>query len=71
MGHIGFWLLAYGDDVTVRGDNLDTIKQTTETLIDASKEVGLEINLEKTKCMLRSCHRNAGKNRHKNIKQIV
>jgi hypothetical protein len=27
-------------------DNMDTIKKNTETLIDASKEVGLEINVE-------------------------
>jgi hypothetical protein len=26
------------------GDNVDTIKRNTETLIDASKEVGLEAN---------------------------
>jgi hypothetical protein len=31
---------------------LDTIKKNMETLIDASKEVGLEINVEKTKHML-------------------
>jgi hypothetical protein len=30
---------------------MDTIKKNTETLIDASKEVGLEINAEKTECM--------------------
>jgi hypothetical protein len=35
-------------------DNLDTIKKNTEILIDASKEVGLEINVEKIKCMLLS-----------------
>jgi hypothetical protein len=28
---------------------VDTIKKNTETLIDASKEVGLEVNAEKTK----------------------
>jgi hypothetical protein len=44
------------------GDNIDTIKKTTETLIDASKEVGLEINVEKTKYMLLSCHQNVGQN---------
>jgi hypothetical protein len=33
-----------------------------ETLIDASKEVGLEVNIEKTKYMLRSRHQNAGQN---------
>jgi hypothetical protein len=31
-----------------------------ETLIDASKEVGLEINVEKTKYMLLSRHQNVG-----------
>jgi hypothetical protein len=40
-------LLAYADDVNILGDNIDTIKKSTETLIDAGKEVGLEINAEK------------------------
>jgi hypothetical protein len=56
-------LLAYADDVNLLGDNIDTVKKNTETLIDASKEVGLEINVEKTKCMLLSHHQNAGQNR--------
>jgi hypothetical protein len=42
-------LLAYVDDVNLLGDNIDTIKKNTETLIDANKEVGLEINVDKTK----------------------
>jgi hypothetical protein len=40
-----------------------TIKKNTEILIDASKEVGLEINVEKTKYMLLSRHQNVGQNR--------
>jgi hypothetical protein len=34
-------LLAYADNVNLLGDNIDTIKKNTETLIDASKEVDL------------------------------
>jgi L-lysine 2,3-aminomutase len=40
----------------------DTIKINTQTLIDASKEVGLEVNTEKTKYMLLSRHQNSGQN---------
>jgi hypothetical protein len=31
------------------GDNIDTIKKNTQTLIDASKDVGLDVNTEKAK----------------------
>jgi hypothetical protein len=55
-------LLAYADDVNLLGDNIDTIKKITKTLIDASKEVGLEINVEKTKYKLLSFHQNVGQN---------
>jgi hypothetical protein len=33
--------LVYADDVNLLGDNIDTIKENTEMLIDAGKEVGL------------------------------
>jgi hypothetical protein len=56
-------LLAYSDDVNLLGDDIGTIKENTETLIDASKEVGLEINVEKTKYMLLSHHQNVSQNR--------
>jgi hypothetical protein len=57
-------LLAYADDVNLLGDNIDTIYKNTKTLIDASKEVGLEVNVEKTKIMLLSCDQNAGQKRN-------
>jgi hypothetical protein len=44
--------LAYGDDVNLLGDNIDIINKNTEYLIDASKEVGLEVNVEKTRYVL-------------------
>jgi hypothetical protein len=71
-------LLAYADDVNLLGDNIDAIKKNTEILIDASKEVGLEIHVEKTKYMLLTHHQNVGKNRdirianrlYENVSQI-
>jgi hypothetical protein len=49
-------LLTYTDDLNLLGGNIDTVKKNTETLIDASNEVGLEMNVEKTKYMLLSCY---------------
>jgi hypothetical protein len=39
-------MLVYADDVNLLCDNTDTIKKNMETLIDTSKEVGLEVNTE-------------------------
>jgi hypothetical protein len=38
-------LLAYTDNVNLLEDNIDTIKKNTETLSNASKDVGLDINV--------------------------
>jgi hypothetical protein len=46
------------------------IKENTQTLIDATKEVGLEVKTEKTKYMLLSCHQNAGQNHNITIVNI-
>jgi hypothetical protein len=55
-------LLAYANDVNILGENVDTIQKSTEALLDAGKEVGLEVNSEKTKYMLMS-HKEAGQKR--------
>jgi biotin operon repressor len=46
--------------VNLLGDNKDTIKKNIEIVINAIKEVGLKINVEKTKYMLLSRQQNAG-----------
>jgi hypothetical protein len=50
------------DDVNLVGGIIGTKKINTEDIIDASKEVGLEVNTEKTKYMLLSRHQNAREN---------
>jgi glycerol-3-phosphate O-acyltransferase len=42
------------------GENIDTIQKNTKALLDASKEVGLEVNPEKAKYMLVSRCQKAG-----------
>jgi hypothetical protein len=53
-------LLVYADDMNLLGDNTDAMKKNKDTLTGATKKVGLEVNLEKTKYMLLSRHQIAG-----------
>jgi nitrous oxide reductase len=41
-------ILVYTDDVNLLHDNLDVVKKSTETLIDGSECVCLEVNAEET-----------------------
>jgi hypothetical protein len=52
-------------------DNIDTIKKNTGTTIEASKEVGLEINVDKTNYILISRHYNVGQNQDIKIANSV
>jgi hypothetical protein len=47
-------LLVYVDDVNTLGGSIHTIKKNAEALVAASKETGLEVNVDKTKYMLMS-----------------
>jgi hypothetical protein len=46
--------LLYADDVIMLGGSLRTIKENAEALLVATKEIGLEVNADKTKCMVMS-----------------
>jgi hypothetical protein len=53
-------ILAYAHDVNIEEENIDTIQKNTVALLDASKEVDLEVNPEKSKYMLVSMCQNVG-----------
>jgi hypothetical protein len=44
-------LLAYADDVNTLGGSVHTVKKNAEALDFATKEIGLEVNADKTKYM--------------------
>jgi sorting nexin-29 len=57
-------LLDYADDVNLLGDSVNTIKENSETLLEARRDIRLEINAEKTKYMIMSRHLNSGQNQN-------
>jgi sorting nexin-29 len=57
-------LLVYADDVNLLGDSVNTTKEYSETLSEASRYIGLEINAEKKKYMIMSRHPNSRQNQN-------
>jgi hypothetical protein len=57
-------LFVYTDDVNLLGDSVNTIKENSETLLQASRDIDLDINAEKTKYVIMSCHLNSGQNQN-------
>jgi len=51
--------LVYADDVNILVGSVHTIKENAEALLVASKEIGLEVNADKTKYMVMSRDQNA------------
>jgi hypothetical protein len=67
--HVGLELngthqvLVYADVCNLLGNSINTIEETTDTLLEASKDVCLGINAEKSKYMI-MCHRHSGQNQN-------
>ena len=53
-------LLAYADYVNVLGVSIHTVKENAEAVVVATKEIGLEVNGDKTKYMVMSREQTAG-----------
>ena len=47
-------LVAYANDVNILGGSIHTVKENAEALVVAIKEIGLEVNADKTKYMVMS-----------------
>jgi hypothetical protein len=52
-------LVIYADDFHILGGSIRTIKENADDLVVASREIGLEVNADKTKCMVMSRNQNA------------
>ena len=54
-------LLAYADDVNILGGSIHSLKENAESLVAATKEIGLEVSADKSKYMVVSRDQNAGR----------
>jgi hypothetical protein len=57
-------ILVYSDGTGLLGDSVNTVKKNIETLLESSRGIGLEINVDKTKYMITSRHPNSGQNQN-------
>jgi len=57
-------LLVYAYDINLLSDSISTIKENTDSLFGATRDVGLETNAEETKYMIISRQPNSGQNRN-------
>jgi len=51
-------LFVYADNVDLIGDHIDALQSNTDVLVEAFDEIGLQVNIDKTKYIITS--RNTG-----------
>jgi hypothetical protein len=64
-------VVVFTGSVNFLGENGNIVKENTEFLLNAAKDVGLEVNTEKTKCIFMPRHQTTGKKSVKEITNIV
>ena len=52
---------AYADDVNILAGSVHTVEENAESLVVATKEIGLEVNADKNKYIIMSRDQNAGR----------
>jgi hypothetical protein len=57
-----YQFLAYADRDDIAGGNIKAVKKDAAALLEVSREVGLEVNSERTKYMVMFRHQNQGQN---------
>jgi hypothetical protein len=65
-----YYLLAYADDVNKLGGNIRTVKKNADALMVATKEIGLEVNADKSKYLIMSRDQNTGRSHSVNAENI-
>jgi len=55
-------ILTYADDVNILGGSIHILKENAESLVAASREIGLEVSADKTKYLVMSRDWNTGRN---------
>ena len=53
--------LAYADGINILGGSIHTLKKNAEALVAATREIGLEVNADKSKYMVKSRDQIAGR----------